>query len=322
MTTAHLLSPGDPSQRTGGYLYNARLAEALRRRGWRVVVHTVPGAWPMPARQDHEAVLASVPDGPVLADGLLWTGARPRHLAERALVIVHSPLGVEGGADLQRAEVAALREARGVVSTGGPTQRDLADLGIASEQVPPGVGVRARRPTRRSDGRVHLVALCTITPRKRVDCLVDAVAAVPGCRLTVAGALDRDVRCVRAVQAKIEARGVADRVRLVGELDDDGVQALLGTADVLVHAARYEAWGMALSEAMARGVGVLSTPAGALEEGGGRVVPVEGLPDALADVVASPSLRAGLDEQSWARGRTLPTWDDVAARYGAWMEAV
>jgi hypothetical protein len=38
--------PGDPAQRTGGYLYDARIVEALRHLGWTVTVHGLPGRFP------------------------------------------------------------------------------------------------------------------------------------------------------------------------------------------------------------------------------------------------------------------------------------
>jgi len=322
VSVAHLLSPGDPDQRTGGYLYNARLVAALRRRGWRVEVHAVPGRWPWPEGDAHRPMLEALPAGPVIADGLLWAGAAAPHLAPRTVVVVHSPLGVEGDPGLQQAEVRALRGVAAVVSTGGPTQRALAGLGVASVCLPPGVARRPQRPEPPVVDHVEMLALATVTPRKRVDQLVQAVAAVPGCRLTVAGSLTRDPPTVRGVRARIAALGVGERVRLVGEVGRDEVERLLRGSHLLVHAAEFEAWGMALSEAMAHGVPVLSTPAGALEGGGGRVVSIDALPRALAELVAQPSARAALGARGWQAARALPTWDELAARYASLMEAM
>ena len=38
--------PGDPGQRTGGYLYDAHIVVELRRLGWTVDVHGLPGRFP------------------------------------------------------------------------------------------------------------------------------------------------------------------------------------------------------------------------------------------------------------------------------------
>ena len=159
-----LLSPGDPTQRTGGYLYNARLVTALRERGHRVDVLKIDGDWPM-------GPVHAVPDLPheglLLADGLLWTALRPqltRDQVERSVVVVHSVLAAEGEAHWAELEARALRGVRQVVSTGGPTERDLARLGVPSVRIEPGT---TPAPRRRGPGRGRLLALGTVTPRKR-----------------------------------------------------------------------------------------------------------------------------------------------------------
>ena len=42
----HLIAPGPLDQRTGGYLYNARIVEGLTTLGWRVVPHALDGSFP------------------------------------------------------------------------------------------------------------------------------------------------------------------------------------------------------------------------------------------------------------------------------------
>ena len=37
----HVVVPGPLEQRTGGYLYDARMVEGLRAAGWQVVVHNL-----------------------------------------------------------------------------------------------------------------------------------------------------------------------------------------------------------------------------------------------------------------------------------------
>ena len=39
----HVVVPGPLEQRTGGYLYDARMVEGLRAAGWQVVVHNLDG---------------------------------------------------------------------------------------------------------------------------------------------------------------------------------------------------------------------------------------------------------------------------------------
>lgn len=85
--------------------------------------------------------------------------------------------------------------------------------------------------------------------------------------------------------------GVADLVHLVGRLDDHGVAALLGAADVALVPSRYEPFGMVALEAMAADTPVVVTRAGGLgdlvDDGAtGLVVPAAD-PPALAAAVAA-----------------------------------
>ena len=44
----HVVVPGSLDQRTGGYVYDARMVTGLRGRGWRVTVHELVGDFPGP----------------------------------------------------------------------------------------------------------------------------------------------------------------------------------------------------------------------------------------------------------------------------------
>ncbi|MFJ3101440.1 glycosyltransferase [Streptomyces sp. NPDC086835] len=92
-----------------------------------------------------------------------------------------------------------------------------------------------------------------LVPGKRFDVLIEAVAALPGVRLLLAGdGPERDA--LRALAVRLRA---ADRIRLLGECDADGVAALLSAVDLFVSASREEAFGLAVVEALAAGLPVL-----------------------------------------------------------------
>jgi hypothetical protein len=95
----HLVVPGPLDQRTGGYLYDARMAAGLEKLGWTVVVHSLQGVFPAGddcAKASLSAALGEMPDGDrVLIDGLAM-GALPgpvgAHAARlRILGLVHHP---------------------------------------------------------------------------------------------------------------------------------------------------------------------------------------------------------------------------------------
>ena len=65
MSTAglHILVPGPIEQRTGGYIYDARIVQGLRDRGWNVCIHSLPGEFPLPENDAFVRVLASITAG-------------------------------------------------------------------------------------------------------------------------------------------------------------------------------------------------------------------------------------------------------------------
>ena len=69
------LSPGDPSQRTGGFLYNARMTQALEEMGISVSILVLEGQWPREEQTDiYGELLDAIQVGTtVVADGLLWS---------------------------------------------------------------------------------------------------------------------------------------------------------------------------------------------------------------------------------------------------------
>ena len=142
MNSIHWLSPGRPDQRTGGYLYNARIAAELRALGVLVDVISLEANWPLGGVSQAEK-LASIPDGAtVVADGLLWPGLldheRATLLARTTVwVVVHSLMDKEGGENLAAMETLALAEAHGCFATSQRTATIVAQrLGRDARQSP------------------------------------------------------------------------------------------------------------------------------------------------------------------------------------------
>ena len=311
----HLLSPGDPDQRTGGYLYNRHVVDCWRARGLPVTVHRVDGAWPLPGGAQGLPTLRS--GERVLADGLLWTGlgeARERLRGARVTVLVHLALH-EGGElapsdreERRLLEAAALDEAQAVVATGVPTREAL------RREVPviqPGLtGGRARSTAPTHD----LLTVASVTRRKGLRELASLLARTPGWkRWTVAGSLEREPGEVAALRQTLTELGLDDRVRLVGELDGPAMEAAYLEHGLLLQGARHEPYGMGIQEALAHGLAVLTRPAGVLHDapsGSFRVFDdLEQGREQLAAVLADPQpLREA------AARSAFPTWEQVATR--------
>jgi glycosyltransferase involved in cell wall biosynthesis len=139
-----------------------------------------------------------------------------------------------------------------------------------------------------------------LVPVKGFDVLVEALpavaAAVPStCVVLVGDGPERD-----ALERRVAALGLADRVRFAGAQPD--VVRYLAAADVLAAPSRNEGMGRALVEALALGVPVVASVVGGIpdvvtDRQDGRLVPAEdprALAEALTELGRDPTLVAKL----------------------------
>src|ERR1700741_1902063 len=130
-----LVVPGHLGERTGGYLYDRRIVEGLRRLGWAVDVLELDASfpYPTPAALDQAAdAFAAVPAGTIAIVDSLALGAMPdlivRHASRlRIVALVHLPLAAACGLDFDsvarfdEGERRTLRAAALVIVTGRAT---------------------------------------------------------------------------------------------------------------------------------------------------------------------------------------------------------
>lgn len=343
--SVHVVMPGgvdDPAAPSGGNVYDRRICRELPRSGWTVLEHTVAGAWPRPgaaARAELARVLARVPDGGVvLVDGLVACGVPeitvPAARRLRLAVLVHLPLADETGldpavaAELDARERATLAAAAAVVATGERAARTLAaHHGLAAERVHvavPGADPAPAAPG--SAGGSRLLCVASVTPRKGHHLLVEALAGITdlpwSCRCV--GGLRQDPGYVARLRDLVDGSGTGERLRLLGPRSGAALDACYAAADLLVLPSLAETWGMVVTEALARGLPVLTTDAGGLPEAVGRapdgVVPgllvPPGDPAALAAALRSwltdAGLRRRLRAAAAARRTSLAGWERTA----------
>ena len=325
--------PGPLATRTGGYGYDRRLIAELRRRGLSVRHLEWPAAFPVPdadALAWVAASLAAWPDGSVvIIDGLAY-GAMPEQAAAEArrlrlVALVHHPLALETGAPpgLQVAERAALGHACAVIATSAGTAQTLrADYGVPADRLLVARPGTDPAPAAAGAGDPPgLLCVGSITPRKGHDTLVEALATVAdlGWHCTFAGDRTRAPDCARALDRQIEAAGLGARIRILGEVDDVG--PLYRDADLFVLASRHEGYGMAFAEALARGLPVIGTSAGAVPalvpQAAGALVPPndpEALGEALRGLINDREARRRAAAVARVAGQALPGWDVAADR--------
>jgi glycosyltransferase involved in cell wall biosynthesis len=339
--------PGDLATPTGGYGYDRRIIQELRRLGWQVDVVDVGDCFPFPSvaqRTTALAVLSAVPAGcPTVVDGLAF-GALPEAgaLQSRAplIALVHQPLALDPGLDTSQADTfreterAALAAAARVVVTSEATARIV----IADYEVPPG-RVTVVRPGNdpvppapgSNDGVVRLLSVGSVVPVKGYDLLIAALATLMDLpwRLTIAGDRARDPAAAAQLDADIAAYGLGDRVEALGAVAPERVTELYLASDVFVLASRFEGYGMALTEAIAHGLPVISTMAGAIPDtvpvGTGLLVPpddVAALAQALRRLISVRTERQRLAMNARAAAEHLPTWQDSGRLFARAIEMV
>ena len=307
--TRHLLVTNDFPPKVGGiqnYLW-----ELWRRLPpEQVVVHTTPhaGAASFDARQPFTVVRSREPwllPGPHLArrvrrlaehhevdlvviDPALPAGLVGRRLDHPYAVVVHGaevaiPARLPGTRRLLRG---VLDSAVGVVAAGGYSALECERaLGrhLNAFVIPPGVDVDRFRPMTDADrarGRRSLglepdaptvVCVSRLVPRKGMDTLVRAAALLSDrhrdLQVAIAGA-GRDRRRLQSLASRL-----GSPVRLLGRLDDTGVTALHGCADVFAMLCRtrwrgleQEGFGIVFLEAAATGVPQVAGRSGGAHE--------------------------------------------------------
>jgi glycosyltransferase involved in cell wall biosynthesis len=334
VTGLHVVLPNDiddPSSPSGGNAYDRQICRGLAASGWSVREYAVRGAWPQPGaaeRADLARVLASMPDGAVvLLDGLIASTVPDVLLREarrlRLVVLVHMALGDEG-VDMRCREGVALSAAAAIIATSSWARRRLLDLyDLPADRVhvaAPGVDAAPLVPGSR-DGS-QLICVAAVTPHKGHDLLTEALATLGDLRWSCAcvGTLSRDPGFVDRLNRRTRAYGLADRLRFVGPRTGEDLDATYAAADLLVHASRGETYGMVVTEALARGIPVLTTETSGLPEALGRapdgslpgMLVRTGDPAALAGALrrwlGDADLRLALRRSARARRGTLSGW--------------
>ncbi|MCP2254136.1 Glycosyltransferase involved in cell wall bisynthesis [Prauserella aidingensis] len=243
----------------------------------------------------------------------------------------------QGSADTSPAERVKIEKSIGhavdrVLATRSDEVFELVRLGVPRERisiVPCGVDVERFSPRGARAGpertRKHrLVAVGRLVPRKGFATAIEALAELPDTELVVAGG-PKDVALAddpeaRRLREAAEAAGVADRVRLIGQVSRSDMPGLLRSADMVLCTPWYEPFGMVPLEAVACGVPVVASAVGGLTdtvvEGttGGLAPPRDprGLADAVGPLLADESVRESCGMAGRNRAVTRYSWHRVA----------
>jgi glycosyltransferase involved in cell wall biosynthesis len=344
---AAFVVPGDLATPTGGYAYDRRIIAELRALGWQMQVLDIGEGFPHPTAAAriaaHRSIAALEAEHPIVIDGLAFgvmaEEARVLAPGHKLVALVHHPLALESGLSagdsgaLRASECAALACARHVVATSPSTAQLLvADFAVAPQRlsiVRPGTDRVALSPSRTPGPTVALLAVGSVVPRKGYDLLVAALAKISDLawHLTIAGDRERSQETAQLLDADIARLGLGERVRFAGAVPTPQLMGLYAAADLFVLPSRFEGYGMAYAEAMAHGLPVVGTRAGAIPDtvpaGAGVLVPsddVGALAAVLRHLIGSPSERERLAAGARAVAAKFPSWQDSAALFARVLE--
>jgi glycosyltransferase involved in cell wall biosynthesis len=340
--------PGDLATPTGGYGYDRRMIAELGDLGWQIDLLDLGEGFPWPNEPTRAAArtqLSAVPAGRTIVIDGLALGVLPEAALQLAgrnplLALVHHPLALEWGllmeqADaLHRSERAALAVVQAVVVTSAATAKLIAsDYGVPAERIivaRPGSDP-APLAQGSQDGVVRMLSVGAVVPRKGFDVLIAALAMLTDLpwRLTIAGDRTRDRDAATRLDADIARHALGDRIEAPGAVSPQGLAALYGEADMFVLASRFEGYGMAYAEAIAHGLPVIGSHAGAIPDtvpphAGLLVAPgdIEALAEALRRVIGDAGLRQRLADAARAAAPQLPTWRQSAEIFAGALETL
>ncbi len=337
---------------TGGYLYDRLMVEAWRARGHQVILFALP--WRGYARHLRDnfnysffrrlqtAALDVLIQDELNHPSLVWLNPRLRaRVAYPILSLVHLVKASEWRPAWQNRGYGWLERrywqtVDGFIYNSQDTRRLVEGMLRTS---PPGVVVYPGRDhisplpraARIDDQLLRIISVGNVVRRKGLHTLLAALARLgrDDWQLTVIGSLTMEPAYVAGLRAFMHTHDLTDRVAFCGAVPNEEIAPYLAASDLFVMVSQYEGFGMVYLEALAAGLPVIASTAGAAgeivrHEQEGFLLPPED-PAALADLLrrllSNPAVLLPLSRAARARWRQFPTWAEGAEKIAAFANS-
>ncbi len=163
-----------------------------------------------------------------------------------------------------------------------------------------------------------ILFLANLEYRKGIFTLLDAfesvVAALPSCRLIIAGSGTQ----LEEIQRRISTMSCKSQISLVGKVEHTNVCQYMRQCTVYCLPSYGEPFGMSALEAMSCGKAVVATNAGGLaylvpDQGGRKVPPrdAQALANALLEILCSPELQTKMGQYNRSLVEKKYSWEQV-----------
>ncbi|HUL39014.1 MAG TPA: glycosyltransferase family 4 protein [Methanomassiliicoccales archaeon] len=330
---------GNLANRSGGYLYDAKLVEGLEDKGHEVDLISLK-------RRGYQEELLAPPSELIqrwvsghhldvlLEDELAHPsllGANSKLKGSIPLVSIVHNLGCEVAldeAERQRLRAQERRFLNGVDacvfnsrSTRDAAERITGKLMRGQVALPGKDHVDIpRRAGRDFDARrLDILFVSNLLPYKGLDTLVSALAKLgrEDFKLRVVGRACDQVY-VDSVRRQVDSEGMLDEVEFLGRVDDARLSSLLDESHLLAVPSLHEGLGIVYMEAMGHGLPVMASASGGAKEiirdgVQGFLIPPRGtdlLAERLTRVHDDRSLLRRMSNEARSRYDSLPTWKE------------
>jgi glycosyltransferase involved in cell wall biosynthesis len=335
-----LIVPAPFDQVSGGYAYDRRMVEGLRLGGHSVAVVELAGRFPLSDDVSRESACASWDrlaehTRPVI-DGLAlpaFSGMEDALAARGAVGLIHHPTALETGfSDAERTMLRGIerrlypRLHRIIVTSEATAERLASDFAVDRPRIAvvvPGID-DAPRSTGSGGPTCRILSVGAVVPRKGHDVLMRSLSRLPDLNwhLTIAGSMRRNPAWSASLVALAAELRITSQVRFAGEVTGAELEPLWHSADLFALTTWFEGYGMAVAEALRRGLPAAVTSGGAaakLVDPEAGVICEPGdqvqLTKALRRLIFSASLRQEMGDAAWRIGQKLPGWDAQAQAF-------